>query len=121
MSRGAFTKRQKQAMWDREDGCCIACSKPIGSGEFSFQHRKARGMGGTRRKVTLADGVLACGSATTGCHGRMESYPDWARSRGYRVTQWQDPLLVPVWVHGRGEVLLTDDGMYVGVAPEVSV
>lgn len=108
------SRKTCQALWERADGCCEVCGRIIRDGEdFSRQHRRARGMGGSKRPDTnsLANLLLACGSATSpdGCHYRIEANPDWARSKGYRVTQFQDPALVPVWVAWVGEVLLAPD------------
>lgn len=115
------SRRIRQLVIDRDDHCCVACGHwvDVEGGNYSLQHRRARGAGGSRRSDTnsLANLILMCGSATTGCHGYVEAHPDYALSRGYRVTQQQDPALVPVWVAGWGEVLLDpDQPMYVGVS-----
>lgn len=117
------SRRTRQAVIDRDDHCCVACGQwvDIETGRYSLQHRRARGAGGSRRPDTnsAANLLLVCGSATTGCHARIEANPIWALSRGYRVTQQQDPALVPVVVAGVGEVLLDPDiPAYVGLAVE---
>lgn len=110
MSRGAFSNSQRQAIYQREDQCCAWCGKHAQGG--SVQHRTARGMGGTRRKVTLADGVLLCGSATTGDHGMFESRPEIALRYGYRVPQSMSADETPIFIWGHGWVLLAADGTY---------
>lgn len=81
--------------------------------QFSLQHRKARGAGGSKDPA-INDAVnllLLDGTGTTGCHGRAEHDPVWASEMGYRVSQWQDPATVPVVVHWRsGAVMLTPGG-----------
>lgn len=69
-------------------------------------------MGGTRRKDanSPANLVLVCGSATTGCHGWIESHPREAERRGLRLRQLADPRVVPVLSAGRGWVRLDGEG-----------
>jgi len=81
----------------------------------TIQHRRARGMGGSSKASTSspANGLLLCGSGTTGCHGWTESHPAEAAFLGWRVTQFDDPTHVPVWRTtplGGEWVLLDDDG-----------
>lgn len=103
-------------VWQRDQGRCVRCGRPA-VGEWSIQHRRARGMGGTRRPDanSAANLVVLCGSATTGCHGWVESHPTEAARWGYRVAQNQDPAQVAVWWHGRW-VGLTEDGRIVHVS-----
>jgi hypothetical protein len=114
MTGGAFTAATRRRIAQRDDNSCVACGKVI-TGPYSIQHRKARGMGGTRRKVTCADGILVHGTGNTLCHGTIEANPDWARTMGYRVDQSADVLEVPVYVVGFGWRLLTADGQYAPV------
>lgn len=115
MSRGGFTNKQRQAIYQREDQACGWCGKWAQGG--SIQHRVARGMGGTRRKVTLADGVLLCGSGTTGCHGLVESEPAKAETYGYRLRQGCEAHRMPIFIHLMGWVYLTVDGGYAPARP----
>lgn len=112
------SRKTCRALWDRADGACECCGRVLTEGmDFSRQHRRSRGMGGSRKTDTnsLTNLLLCCGSATSpdGCHYRIESNPTWALSKGYRVTQYQDPADVPVDVKGWGLVLLSEDGRYV--------
>lgn len=95
----------------RCERCGASCLGTRGV-NWSIQHRKARGMGGTRRVVTLADGALLCGSATTGCHGWAESHPAEAAYEGWRVPQSGDPNVVPIKHQLWGWSLLGSDGGY---------
>lgn len=101
----------------RDQSRCVACSMhvDVGSGWYSLQHRRARGMGGSKADDTNRPTNLAvmCGTGTTGCHGRAEHDVVWARSMGYHVDSWDDPAAVPIWVETLGcKVLLTDDACY---------
>lgn len=92
---------------------CARCGDSITVRGFSRQHRRPKGMGGSRREDTNLPGnlITMCGSATSpdGCHRWAETDRDEARAAGYLLYQGQDPLEVPVetW---RGVLLLDHDG-----------
>lgn len=105
----------------RDQSRCVACGDYVNtsSGRYSLQHRRARGMGGSRAADTNrpANLILMCGSATTDCHGAVEQAPTWASKMGYRVDQGVDPTTVPVFIIWLArKVLLTDDATYVELA-----
>lgn len=105
------TPTVRAAVWDRDGGACAWCGTPI-TGEHSLQHRRARGMGGTKRADTNspANLVLTCGSATTGCHGWIESHPREAERREFRLRQLADPADVPLLYRGARWVRLDHHG-----------
>lgn len=111
---GAFTAQTRVVILSR-DQCCVACGS---SWELTIQHRRARGMGGSKDPATRspANGLALCGSGTTGCHGWTEANPAQATFLGWRVNQWGNPTLVPVWRHssdyGPHWALLADDGSW---------
>ena len=118
---GAFTVKVRRLIFDRDDCSCVICGvlcvNPVTYSplrDYSIQHRRARGMGGSRDKATAspANGVILCGHATSpdGCHHHVEAEPQWALSRGYRVPQGLDPATVPLWHNAFGWVLLTATG-----------
>lgn len=75
---------------------CVRCGKPCGPGiaPYSIQHRIARGVGGGNAIPNL---ILLDGTATTGCHGAVESKKNpHDHPRGYRLESWQDPAAEPV-------------------------
>lgn len=81
----------------RDGNQCKRCYRYVGPGEGSIHHRQPRQMGGTSRPeindpVNLA---LLCGSATTGCHGYIESHRTEAYEMGWLVHSWDDPAAVP--------------------------
>lgn len=109
---------------ERDRGCCARCGQHVAGGvrglDFSIQHRRARGAGGTRREDTNSPAalILLCGSATTGCHLHVESHRVEAREFGWAVRQSDDPASMPVLhaVHG-GWVLLTPAGQVTAHSP----
>jgi hypothetical protein len=118
MTAGAFPPAVRDMIWEREQHHCAACGRLLASTDWhSLQHRRARGMGGTRRveSAQATNGLLVCGSATSrgGCHLAIESHPAWALSKGYRVGQTRDPATIPVWIHNTGWMYLTVEGGYV--------
>lgn len=98
-------------MYARAGFRCERCGG--GNGPFSIQHRRARGMGGSRREDTNnpSNLVLLDGSGTTGCHGFLESHPALALAEGMRVPQHADPATTPLLIRGR-LTYLTPDGRY---------
>lgn len=106
------TKATRVLVWERDGGACAWCGGPVWEGDHSLQHRRARGMGGTRRldANSPANLVLVCGSATTKCHHDIESHPQEAARRGFRLRQGEDPARVPVLYAGRVWVVLGHEG-----------
>lgn len=119
MSVGGFNIRVRNAIWLRDNGSCVRCGVSLAGTRGSYQHRRARGMGGSSDPLTgsVVNGVLMCGHATSpdGCHHWAESHPSEALQYGYRVPQGGDPALFPILVHGRGWVLLSALGDYLDV------
>ena len=82
----------RQIVNARSGGRCELCraSEPL-----TFSHRKPKGLGGL---WTPSNGIRACGSGTTGCHGWIEAHPEWAAEAGWRVSGTRDPATVLAWV-----------------------
>lgn len=101
---------------------CVRCGAPIrgerGMG-WSVQHRRARGNGGSRRPDTnqTQNGLILCGSATTSCHGAVESGRAEAREFGWAIRQSDDPLTYPVLHARHGWVRLDAAGGWVPSGP----
>jgi len=106
---GSFSKATKDLIVMRDEGRCAGCGV---MGQMNFQHRQARAMGGTSDAAVSAvtNGMLLCGSGTTGCHGWAESHPELAEDHGWSVPQWADPASMPVLVANLGWVRLNADG-----------
>ena len=103
--------RARELVAARAGGRCEICRGPA---PRTFSHRKPTSLGGL---WAPSNGLRACGSGTTGCHGWIEANPVWAEFAGFRVRSVGDPAVEPVWVWPvlawPGWVTLDDDGGYV--------
>lgn len=118
------TRDVLDALYERAGYSCEACGQGVGDRrgvDHSVHHRVPRGMGGTRwaGANALTNLLLLCGSATTGCHGSVESHRAAAVAAGWLVLSRSDPATVPVLIeHGSRFVYLTADGQYSNDPPE---
>jgi 5-methylcytosine-specific restriction protein A len=100
----------------RDGKRCQRCLRhlDVAGGDYSLQHRRARGMGGSKRPDTNGPSNLVslCGSATSpdGCHHHVESHPDEALALGWRLRQNDVPAEIPVLVGGTDWVLFDEAG-----------
>lgn len=126
-NRGPVVRDIDAIVCERDGWCCVRCGLNVSGGErgrdYSIQHRRPRGIGGSRRPETEGpqNKILLCGDGTTGCHGWVESNRGLALYHGWLVSQWEDPATVRVLVD-RGErwVYLTASGEYADNPPEVA-
>lgn len=102
MSSSRVPKRIRDAVLARDGFCCQRCGVGlrVSDGDYSLQHRDNRGMGGSKRKHTMANLVALCGSATTGCHGHVESEPLESDRLGWSVPNGAAPEEWPVFRFG---------------------
>lgn len=119
MSRVSFSLEQKRLIVKRDQHCVIhhhnyhpdfhyaACS-----GELAIHHRLNRGMGGSKSRNRVANGLLVC----TVANGLMESNADYAakaRVFGWKIRTDNEVATVPVWVPWlQRSVYLNDEGQY---------
>ncbi|WP_295837427.1 hypothetical protein [uncultured Microbacterium sp.] len=115
-------------IWERDRGRCAMCGRwlvRMHRGEtWSVHHREDRGMGGVKRArkgqvqpraylALAANGVLLCGTGTTGCHGDVtdEKVPE---RLGFSVSRIgiRRPVDVPLKHYLHGWVRLDNDGSY---------
>lgn len=78
-------------------------------GNPNYQHRKNKGQGG---KYSGSNGLAACGSGTTGCHGYIHAHPAESYANGWSVRSTLDPAEVPVLIRQSFWALLDDEGNY---------
>jgi hypothetical protein len=132
MADGSFSLMVRSQIIVRDRGYCQRCGLILFQfdtardrvllenvvSDYSLQHRIPRGMGGTKGARALmlgnpVNGVLLCGSGTTGCHGHIESHREEARDNGYSLSL-NAPLAMllstPVTGFDGRQWLLTEDG-----------
>ncbi|WQY99759.1 hypothetical protein [Microbacterium phage MO526] len=107
MSRAGveFTAAARRAIAERDLERCARCGRPLGPGA-NAHHRKLRSRGGLGN---VANGVLLCGSGTTGCHGWAHREVEKATAEGFIVSRWADPADVRM-LTWRGWIAVDDEG-----------
>lgn len=104
-SSTGFPAGVRTIILDRDGYACARCGIPVDTSSvgYSLQHRDNRGMGGTDDPAINrpANGIVLCGSGTTGCHGWTEEHPIAAARHGFAVESWAASTSVPVrYPHG---------------------
>jgi hypothetical protein len=113
-----FPKGKGQALVRLRSDVCEACGAAPGQ---SFSHRIAASRGGT---YAPSNGIRACGSGTTGCHGWFEHHPTWGGEGGWQIRRTlRTPLEVPAFLVTPeapfgGWYLLDDENGREGVFPD---
>lgn len=72
----------------RDHHVCQRCGRRLDAVDYSLQHRRPRGRGGSSLPyINQATNLVAmCGSATTGCHGFITAHETIARLFGWAVS-----------------------------------
>lgn len=111
MRKTGASAQVRALVWERAAGRCEICGRFPGD-FFSIHHRRARGMGGTRSKsVNMPANLLfVCGSGTTGCHGKIESFRHMAYQSGWLLKWGQDASAAPFVDSSGVWWLLDNDG-----------
>lgn len=104
MKAGAFSPATREIVTARSCGVCERCR---GAAVQEIHHRRARGMGGSRRPSTAgaANALALCAP----CHHWAERNREEAGRLGYLVPQSWEPADVSVWIDGQW-VLFDDMG-----------
>lgn len=110
---GEFTAEAKELMFQRSLGECEVqwpniCMGGLHDG-LQAHHRRARGMGGTRRATTsrVSNSLLVCRA----CHSYLETGErKQARDKGFLVSQYAEPAFERVFYRHERWVWLADDG-----------
>lgn len=110
----------REGVIERADCRCDWCGKYLPGQQYSLQHRRARGAGGRANAHSWANLVVLCGSATTGCHGRVENTGP-GRREGYALGfairgEVQRPEDVPIFRHC-SEWVIPGEGLWVPSSP----
>lgn len=104
-----FTKKQRDQIYERDGGRCVACGTTYG---LEINHRANRGMGGSRYGDTLENGVLMCHHHNVSLEASAE-FAERGRVYGWKVhrNRVTPPADVPVWyVYERTWFYLEADG-----------
>lgn len=98
----------------RSGGLCERCGL-----EWAVQdhHRRARGMGGTRRASTNAPSALF--HVCLKCHNQIESARRRAIEKGWLVPQHKEPADIPVLY--RGQLVRLDDAGGIEFIPQEEI
>ncbi|AVO21671.1 HNH endonuclease [Mycobacterium phage MooMoo] len=100
-----FPLEVKAIAWSRCGGRCEVCGEA--TSDLQHHHRRARGMGSTRRPETNlpANCLMVCHLD----HNRIESHRTLSYNNGWLIRSMHNPMETPVLYRGKW-VLLDDDG-----------
>ena len=77
--------------YERDGHRCVSCGARV----LQYQHRRAVGMGGSKIRPRLEDGLTSCGICNPAYEGRLQAA---ALRYGWKVKSWvKSPELVPVF------------------------
>lgn len=95
----------RRAVYERDGFRCVHCGA---TGGLSLQHRKNRGMGGSRLLDTPANLVVLCLLENQALEADTRK-ANIARFYGWKLKPWDDPLAVQVYDVNLDEWFLLDD------------
>lgn len=118
---GEFSPAVVDLITDRDGHSCARCGIGVGDCrglDYSLQHRRARGNGGSGLVDTglPANGIILCGSSTSPhCHWEVERRRTEDETAGYWISQLADgkptdPTTIPLYHALHGWVLLDNMG-----------
>jgi hypothetical protein len=110
--RVVAAKRDAYALVDaRAGGFCEMCGIPAPVGAREHSHRSHAGHGGAPSTLRASNLLLSCWR----CNRTLSDDADFGetgRGRGWLIGRGADPTTTPVYVFGRGWVLINDEGTY---------
>ena len=107
MSAG-FSKRQWEQIKER-DQVCVWHGPSCDLDMLIPQHRSGRGMGGSKSKNRLSNGVAMCSLVNGEIEANAELATE-ARHRGIKISLHANPEIVPVTYWDGRTFYLNDDG-----------
>lgn len=118
-----FSRATRASVVARDRGECFICGRAWRAGVDSIHHRRPRGMGGSKGGDVngAANGILLCGSGTTGCHGRVEGDRRRGLEMGWLVSRLSSkgPAETALWSPVRGAwVMLDNHGRVTVIGPQ---
>lgn len=90
----------RAAVLERDQHTCQRCGRSVVGARYGLQHRRPRGMGGSRLLHTMANLVVLCGWSTDSgsCTARVEVLKRAeATAEGWLVPNGATPEAWPVW------------------------
>ncbi len=107
MSRRLWPKLTVARLALRDGARCAHCGAVDG---LTVQHRGIRGMGGSPAAERPSNGLILCWALNTAIAADAE-VAAFAEARGWAISQWADPLEVPVWDEPDGAWYRLGDGL----------
>jgi hypothetical protein len=119
----SFSTQDEEKIVARDQGKCVRCGRHVAHLQrgwaWSIHHRRPRGSGGTSLAWVdqAANGIILCGSGTTGCHGWVEKNRRAAIDAGYLISALGLSVAEDIPLHPEllGFVYLTNDGGWIPV------
>lgn len=99
----AVQEAARRIVRERDGMLCQMCGR---YGQHNTHHRINKGGGGSALFDRASLLIKACGSGTTGCHGRVTGNPEWAGDIGWLLPR-NNPDIVPEF-----EPILLFDGWH---------
>lgn len=106
----AVSSSVRAVVHERDGGRCAHCGTARG---LTVQHRRNRGMGGSRTRDGYANLLLLCAESNVGME-QDAVRASAAEERGWKIPQSdpREPWQIPVWFAHDGWRWLLDDGNY---------
>jgi hypothetical protein len=90
--------RRRAGRGDVFDALCEACAAWLGEQGGEYQHRAARGIGGSRDPIV--NGASGCVLLCHDCHMLAEARDQDMLEMGFWLQNGQDPRTTPIVLHG---------------------